>query len=560
MDWTSFGATGATATFLETNGVGLDLCAYCSFLNEYTISGTTTDATTTATSNRGPSNGTIIDHLNLFDEPGTDGNSFAQGSFGQVFEAPSTGTLSSFSLNLACKIPLNGTAPSIYAALYQMTPQSTYQGMITTKIASVNFDFSACPTVTTFNPSPTTFSWVPFAFNAPVTAGTFYAVLMTGTAIGGAQPAVAPTSITGMASTATVGTAYSDSVVANGSPAPTYSVTAGALPDGLSLNPTTGAVTGTPTTAGPYSFEVTATNGGGAFPQTFTGTVAAAVIVTPAPVPTTTTLPPVTTTPPVPTTSPAPTPSPALPSDSPLLVPTGGGAAATPTGAGYWALTPGGALSNHGNAGNLGSTNTAKLNAPIVAVGSTTNGKGYWLAGADGGVFNYGDAKFFGSLGTKHITSPVVAMSRTPDNGGYLLASANGAVYAFGDATLEGSRATKHLNQAITSMVSSPDGKGYLLVGTDGGVFNYGDAHFEGSLGATDVNKHIVGIAATPDGKGYWLVAANGAVFSFGDARFFGSLGATGKAHVVGIVADANVGYRLITAQGNAIAFGTTPS
>jgi hypothetical protein len=29
---------------------------------------------------------------------------------------------------------------------------------------------------------------------------------------------------------------------------------------------------------------------------------------------------------------------------------------------------------------------------------------------------------------------------------------------------------------------------------------------------------------------------------------------------IIGIVAETNIGYRLITAQGNAIAFGTTPT
>jgi hypothetical protein len=91
-------------------------------------------------------------------------------------------------------------------------------------------------------------------------------------------------------------------------------------------------------------------------------------------------------------------------------------------------------------------------------------------------------------------------------------------------------------------------------------VFSFGGAHFYGSLGATDLDRHIVGIAATPDGKGYWLVGANGVVTAFGDAKFFGSLGATGTTRIVGIVADADVGYRLITAQGDAVAFGTTPT
>lgn len=40
----------------------------------------------------------------------------------------------------------------------------------------------------------------------------------------------------------------------------TFAVTAGALPPALTLNPTTGVVSGTPTTPGPYNFTVTATD------------------------------------------------------------------------------------------------------------------------------------------------------------------------------------------------------------------------------------------------------------------------------------------------------------
>jgi len=71
-----------------------------------------------------------------------------------------------------------------------------------------------------------------------------------------------------------VGVAYSDGVSATNSP--TYSVSAGSLPAGVSLNTSTGAVTGTPTTAGSYSFTLRAANGDGAVTQAFSGTVAAA--------------------------------------------------------------------------------------------------------------------------------------------------------------------------------------------------------------------------------------------------------------------------------------------
>ena len=70
---------------------------------------------------------------------------------------------------------------------------------------------------------------------------------------------------------------YIDGVSASGNPAPTYSISAGALPAGLSLNTTTGAITGTPTTASPYDFTITVTNG--SLPNLvtqFTGNVAVA--------------------------------------------------------------------------------------------------------------------------------------------------------------------------------------------------------------------------------------------------------------------------------------------
>lgn len=61
----------------------------------------------------------------------------------------------------------------------------------------------------------------------------------------------------------TTGTPFSGGVTADGYPAATYAVTAGELPAGLSLDPATGAITGTPTVAGPYSFTITASNGVG---------------------------------------------------------------------------------------------------------------------------------------------------------------------------------------------------------------------------------------------------------------------------------------------------------
>ncbi len=66
------------------------------------------------------------------------------------------------------------------------------------------------------------------------------------------------------------GQAYSDAVTASGYPAVTYSISTGALPSGITLNSSTGAITGTSTTAGSYSFTVKAENAAGNVTQLFT--------------------------------------------------------------------------------------------------------------------------------------------------------------------------------------------------------------------------------------------------------------------------------------------------
>ena len=64
----------------------------------------------------------------------------------------------------------------------------------------------------------------------------------------------------GAPTAATIGAAYSFRVTATGVPAPTFSVRSGALPNGLKLDATTGAITGTPTKAGSFSFTIAAEN------------------------------------------------------------------------------------------------------------------------------------------------------------------------------------------------------------------------------------------------------------------------------------------------------------
>jgi hypothetical protein len=79
----------------------------------------------------------------------------------------------------------------------------------------------------------------------------------------------------------TVGTAFSQTITASGGTAPyTFAVTSGALPAGLALTGATNTsvnITGTPTTAGAFSFTIMATDTNGCTgTQAYSGVVAAA--------------------------------------------------------------------------------------------------------------------------------------------------------------------------------------------------------------------------------------------------------------------------------------------
>src|SRR5690606_26677056 len=82
-----------------------------------------------------------------------------------------------------------------------------------------------------------------------------------------------PAITSGAAASGTVGTAFTHTVTATGTAPLTYSATG--LPVGLAINATTGAITGTPTAAGPKDVTITATNAYGADSKTLTITISA---------------------------------------------------------------------------------------------------------------------------------------------------------------------------------------------------------------------------------------------------------------------------------------------
>ncbi|HUR18576.1 MAG TPA: putative Ig domain-containing protein [Acidimicrobiales bacterium] len=206
----------------------------------------------------------------------------------------------------------------------------------------------------------------------------------------------------------TVGSAYSYTYEATGDPAPTFSVTSGTLPAGLSLDPATGILSGTPTTGGTSTFTVTA--GNGVAPD---ATSADTVTIT---------APPVLTahSPPAGTVgtaylytyaatgTPAPTFSVtagSLPAGL-TLSSTTGVLSGIPTTAGTSTFTV--------TAGN--GVAPAATSIDTITVGSAAPaavpGRGYWLVASDGGIFAFGDAAFHGSTGAITLNKPVVGMAR----------------------------------------------------------------------------------------------------------------------------------------------------
>ncbi len=84
-----------------------------------------------------------------------------------------------------------------------------------------------------------------------------------GTVSTGTTTTTAPTFTTQTLPTATVNRPYRAAIVMAGSPAPTVTVNSGALPTGLTLNSTTGTISGTPTSTQLTTFALSASNGSG---------------------------------------------------------------------------------------------------------------------------------------------------------------------------------------------------------------------------------------------------------------------------------------------------------
>ena len=109
-------------------------------------------------------------------------NCFNNSSFGQVFLASATGTLTAFSMNLTCLNPAGTPLTGLSAVIYQVNPGQI--SIPVTPLGTIPVNLSTCPTLTTWSGhvfSSADFATIPMNFNnVTLTAGNFYAVYFTG--------------------------------------------------------------------------------------------------------------------------------------------------------------------------------------------------------------------------------------------------------------------------------------------------------------------------------------------------------------------------------------------
>jgi hypothetical protein len=166
-----------------------------------------------------------------------------------------TTTLNTMTQNVAFSqaLVLNGTTPMSFT----VTAGSLPAGLT---IHSTTGNISGTPT------STGAYSFSITAVNAQGNATQSYSGQVTASA-------VPPTITTTTLSTMIQGTPFSQTLNATGTSPLSWTISGGLLPAGLSLNSSTGTISGTPTGTGSYSFTITATNSAGSDPQGFTGDI-----------------------------------------------------------------------------------------------------------------------------------------------------------------------------------------------------------------------------------------------------------------------------------------------
>lgn len=305
-NWSGIGTTGATftytinsstATTLRLSNPSSAIYVHDIIVSLYTVSSPPIVTASTFSGNVGTAfNNSIVatNSPTSYAYTGTlpGGLSF-NNSTGAITGTPTTAGSSTISVTAtnaagtssATTITFNIAAaavPVVTATTYTGTTGTTFNNTITATNSPTSYAYTGTlPPGLSFSTSTGAIT------GTPTTAGS-YSISVTATNAAGTSAAVtigftislpAPV-VTGGTLSGTVSTAFTYTISATNSPT-SYAVASGALPNGLSLNSTTGQITGTPTTAGSFSVTVTATNGTGtSAPATLTFTIVASACVT----------------------------------------------------------------------------------------------------------------------------------------------------------------------------------------------------------------------------------------------------------------------------------------
>jgi hypothetical protein len=213
FNWNQAGPPGYAASFINTStnsGATLINCTIgpttptsnsCDFPIAYSIGGTPQTAVVSGGAyntwaQTAPSNARFCD-LSVDGitpnntAPLTLWNCFNQDSFGQIFKASATGTLSGMTLPMTCLNPAGGTLPpgKFFAVIYQVNAGGN--SIPATPLAQVPVDLATCPTLTSWDGhtfSAGDFAEIPLNFsNVTLTSGKLYAVYFAGPDVPGAQ-------------------------------------------------------------------------------------------------------------------------------------------------------------------------------------------------------------------------------------------------------------------------------------------------------------------------------------------------------------------------------------
>jgi hypothetical protein len=168
-----------------------------------------------------------------------------------------------YSINVTCPTvtftPAAGALPAgTVGTAYSQTISQTGLSSPTWSVSA-----GALPAGLSLNASTGEISGTPtatgtFNFTVQATSGVCSATVTYSITVSCAGTSISPATLPN----GVVGTAYSQNLTVTGlSGTPTWSVSAGTLPTGLSLNTSTGQISGTPTATGAFSFTIQATDG-----------------------------------------------------------------------------------------------------------------------------------------------------------------------------------------------------------------------------------------------------------------------------------------------------------